>query len=292
MSKLLFLLIIALGLTSCSFDRYERLKISATTWIGYTPLFYAKEKGWLDEINIKLTNVVSLSENMYLFKSGNFDAYVGTQYEYELLLQKNKGLTPIIMFDRSFGGDVIMANCSLEELVSAKGEIDAYLEMDSINSTLLKDFIRLHGLDKKQMRYKNNDQAYIASLDATKMKQKTLIVTYSPYNYQLKEHGFQEIASTKNGLDLLVVDALFTTKDALEKHKEQFIALNVLVQKSLHALKNDPQEFYETVKMYLPETSYDDFLESLQDIIWLEGKLSSALKERLEKANFSTKELL
>jgi NitT/TauT family transport system substrate-binding protein len=292
LKRILFLLIITLGFTSCSFERYERLKISATTWIGYTPLFYAKEKGWLDEINIKLTNVVSLSENMYLFKSGNFDAYVGTQYEYELLLQKNKGLTPVIMFDRSFGGDVIMANCSLEELVNTQESIDAYLEMDSINSTLLKDFIQLHGLEEKKIHYKNNDQAYIASLQAKKMKQKTIIVTYSPYNYQLKEHGFKEIASTKNGLDLLVVDALFTTKDALEKHKEQFIALNVLVQKSLSALQNDPQEFYETVKLYLPETSYEDFLESLDDIIWLEGKLPPALKERLEKANFSTKELL
>ena len=273
-------------------QRYDRLKISATTWIGYTPLFYAKEKGWLDELNIKLTNVVSLSENMYLFKSGNFDAYVGTQYEYELLFKTNKSLTPIFMFDRSFGGDVIMSNRTLQELLDSNETLEAYLELDSINNTLLRDFITIHGLEKRKIHYKNNDQAYIGSLKAKHMKKPLLIVTYTPYNFHLATNGFKEIASTKEGLDLLVVDALFTSKDSLEKHKEQYIKLSQLIRKAISALRSDPQEFYERVKIYLPETSYEEFLDSLGDIVWLDGTLPEDLKERLEKAKFSTKELL
>lgn len=90
--------------TACSSPQENRLKISATTWIGYTPLFYAKEKAWLKELNIKLVNVSSLSENMYLYEAGNSDAFVGTQYEYDLLSKTNNSLKPILMFDRSNGG--------------------------------------------------------------------------------------------------------------------------------------------------------------------------------------------
>ena len=54
-----------LSFSSCVEDN-KKIKITTSTWIGYAPLFYAKEKNWLEPLNIKLLNVVSLSENMYL----------------------------------------------------------------------------------------------------------------------------------------------------------------------------------------------------------------------------------
>jgi len=103
-------------LTSCSSEKQEKLEISTTTWIGYSPLFYAKEKVWLKPLNIKLMHVSSLSENMYLYQAGNADAYVGTQYEYNMLIKKEPSLIPVMLFDRSNGGDVVMSNLSIEEL--------------------------------------------------------------------------------------------------------------------------------------------------------------------------------
>lgn len=279
-------------LSSCTSQKYDKLKISATTWIGYTPLLYAKEKGWLDEYNIKILHVSSLAENMYLYKAGNANAYVGTQYEYNLLIEGDNTLMPIMMFDRSYGGDLIMSNVSIEELKRTSEPIDAYLEMDSINRTVLEDFQKNHQLDKKQINYLNNDQAAISNLQAAKMKKPTLIITYVPYDSQLKNQGFHEIASTKDGLDLLVVDALFTTQDQFYQHKEQFVALKKFVDKAVVAVKNDPREFYETVKHYMLEIDYDEFLLSLNDIIWINKTLDPKLKERMEQGNFPTRDLL
>ncbi|MDP1785034.1 MAG: hypothetical protein Q8K81_06375, partial [Sulfuricurvum sp.] len=260
----LFILIISL-FSSCSSPYDKPLKISATTWIGYTPLFYAKEKGWLEPLNIKITNVVSLSENMALYKSGNFDAYVGTQYEYGVLSPKESSLHPVMMFDRSYGGDVVVGNVSINDLESTRATIDVYLEMDSINITLLKDFLKKYKLEGKKLNYVNKDQAYISTLKRSDMKNPTLIVTYSPYNNYLIKSGFQELASTKEGLDLLVVDAMFTTDKVFDEHQEQFTELKKVVEKSLRALEENPKEYYETIKAYLPETSYAEFQASLQD---------------------------
>lgn len=287
----LFILILFL-FTSC-FSPYDKpLKISATTWIGYTPLFYAKEKGWLEPLNIKITNVVSLAENMALYQSGNFDAYVGTQYEYSVLSPKESSLHAVMMFDRSYGGDVVMGNVSINELKNTNAAIDVYLEMDSINITLLKDFLKKYKLEEKKFNYINKDQAYVSTLKESEMKNPTLVVSYSPYDNFLTKNGFKELASTKESLDLLVVDAMFTTDKVYDEHQKQFVELKKLVEKSLSALEANPKEYYETIKVYLPETSYEDFQHSLKDIIWINKTISPQLQERLNQADFPIRKVI
>ena len=288
--KILFAFIIVFLFTSCSLENGKKIKISATTWIGYTPLFYAKEKSWLEPLNIKLLNVVSLSENMYLYKSGKSDAYVGTQYEYHYLVKNMESLTPILLFDKSNGGDVIMGNLDIEELEKIEDKIDVYLEMDSINSILFEDFINKHNLKNKNYNYINKDQAFISELKIS--QNPTIIVTYVPYNIKLEKNGFKNLASTKDNLDLLVIDAMFTTKELFLENKQTFIELKKLVDKSIVNLQKDPKEFYETIKDYLPNTDYEEFLKSLDDIIWINKDVSPKIIEKLSDNNFPTRDLL
>lgn len=288
--KIIFFFVILFLFTSCTIQNEKKLKISATTWIGYTPLFYAKEKAWLDSLNIKLLNVVSLSENMYLYKSGNSDAYVGTQYEYNTLVKNMESLTPILLFDKSNGGDVIMSNLNIEELQKIEKQIDVYLEMDSINSILFEDFMNKHDLKNKNYNYINKDQAFISELKTS--PNPTIIVTYVPYNIKLEKNGFKNLASTKDNFDLLVIDAMFMKKELFFENKETFIELKKLVDKSIINLQKDPKEFYETVKNYLPNTDYEEFLKSLDDIIWINKDVSPKIIEKLSDNNFPTRDLL
>jgi NitT/TauT family transport system substrate-binding protein len=292
LKKIVLLTASVLLLCSCSSAQPERLKISVTTWIGYAPLFYAKEKGWLEPLNIKIVSVSSLSENMYLYQAGNADAFAGTQYEYNLLAKKDPSLMPVMMFDRSNGGDVVMGNFSLEQLKNGPESLDVYLEMDSINILLLKDFVRKYALENKTINYINHDQAYISTLEAKKMPAQTLVVTYTPYNIDLERHGFKELASTKGSLDLLVVDALFATEEVFHTHRKQFLALKGLVNDALHALKNDPDEFYMAVKPYMLGMDRDAFEKSLDDIVWINNEISEELRERMEMIDFPIRDLI
>lgn len=280
-------------LTSCSSPSHDHtLKISTTTWIGYTPLFYAKEKGWLKAQDIKLINVVSLSENMYLYKAGNSDAYCGTQYEHSVLKAQIPSLVPIMLFDRSNGGDMIMSNHSIKQLQDSDTKIDAYLEMDSINFTILNDFIQNYKIDESRINYLNRDQTEIATLRNENPNKQVLIITYIPYNTNLEENGFKEILSTKNGLNLLVIDALFTRQNELIIHKKQFQALKKLNDRAIEILKKNPKEFFATIKPYMHGLSYEEFTRDLHDIEWINKDLSPELKERIRKASFPTKDLL
>lgn len=292
LKKLLLIITTAFLFISCSSDYDKKLKISATTWVGYTPLFYAKEMGWLEPLNIKLLNVSSLSENMYLYKAKNSDAYVGTQYEYNILSKEDSSLIPVMLFDRSNGGDMVMSNVSLDELKEGNGTIDAYLEMDSINFTLLEDFIKQNGFEGREINYINQDQAYISTLKSASMKRATLIVTYSPYNSDLQKKGFIEIASTKDSFDLLIVDAMFTTTEVLQRHKKQFEELKKAVDMAVVELQKNPKQYYEKIKPYMLNMNYDEFIKSLDNIIWINDGISSELKERIKDDNFPVEDLI
>lgn len=290
LKRIIFFIVALLLFSSCSSDYDKRLKISATTWIGYTPLFYAKEKGWLKPLNIKLINVSSLAENMYLYESGASHAYVGTQYEYEMLRTDMKTLQPIMMFDRSNGGDLVMGNISIIDLQNTEEEIDVYLELDSINHTLLKGFLAKYKLQNKSINYLNKDQTQIKLLP---MRAKpTLVITYIPYNIELQKRGFIELASTKDSLDLLVVDAMFTKNELFYAHKKQFVELKKVVDKSIADLHRDPKAFYEIIKPYLHNLNYNEFKDSLNDIVWINHDLSDNLKSRLNNENFPIRDLL
>jgi NitT/TauT family transport system substrate-binding protein len=286
------LLSLMIFMGACSSPSQDPLKISTTTWIGYTPLFYAKEKGWLDRINVKLINVVSLSENMYLYKAGNSNAYCGTQYEHSVLKDSMPSLIPIMLFDRSNGGDMIMSNHTIEEIKNSTTKIDAYLEMDSINYTMLEDFIHSYHIDEKRINYIDRDQIDISTLKNTHPEKQILIVTYIPYDNALKRNGFQEILSTKNGLDLLVVDALYTTKENFHRHKQQYTQVKTYIDDAIMALSKDPKEFFITIEPYMEGLSYEEFLDSLDDIIWINNTVDERLMERMRVASFPTKDLL
>ena len=288
LKKISFLFLMIFLFTSCSMKNEKKLKISTTTWIGYSPLYYAKEKGWLEPLNIKLLNVVSLSENMYLYKAGNSDAYVGTQYEYTIL--ENENLIPIIMFDKSNGGDIVMSNQSINELQKEDSSINVYLEMDSINSIIFKDFIKQYNLTDKNFNYINKDQAFSSTLKNSKIP--TIIVTYVPYNTSLEKESFKEITSTKNNENLIVVDAMFTSKELFRENEKRFIELKKIIDNSIEILKENPKDFFETIKAYLPNTTFEDFEKSLNDIIWINKNIQEKLIEKLNNSNFHTKEIL
>ncbi len=278
-------------LLGCSKTTEAPLKISITPWLGYTPLLYSKEKGWLDNLNVELVNAVSLSESMYIYQSGVTNAFCGTQYEYSILKTTYPDIVPLILFDRSNGGDLIMSNFSINALQNSTQKIEAYLEMDSVNLVLLEDFIKKYAIDEQRIVFNNRDQVEISTLKAP-TQQPVLVVTYIPFNKALEKNGFKEILSTKSLSDLLVVDALYTTKEVLLANEATLKQLKVLINDALLVLKQNPQAYYQTIKPYLHDMSYQDFIQALDDIIWLNQPLDEALKLRMRQASFPIKDLL
>ncbi len=280
--KRLFIVIIVLGfLATCNGDYEQRLKVSVNSWVGYTPVFYAYDKGWLEDYNIEVLNLVSLAESMYLYESGNSDALTGTQYEYKQLKKNHPDLTVLMLFDRSDGGDMILSNLSIEELKQTDKVIYVYLEIDSVNSELIKDFLNYYQLGNHPIHYINQDQAVISQLKYIPPRSPVILVTYVPYNFPLLKQGYKIISSTREKNVISVIDALYATQETLKQHQKQFKQLKKEIDRALVVLKENPQEFYKHVKYYIGDISYPQFLVSLKDIKWLNDKSAAEIKKQL-----------
>jgi NitT/TauT family transport system substrate-binding protein len=249
----------------CTSNRNKPIHISASNWIGYTPLFYIHEKAWMKNV-IEFSPVSSLMESEKMFQAGITDGFVGTQYEYEHSRLVSGSLVPVILIDRSNGADSILSNATFDELVQSRNVITVYMETQSVNYSLFRSFLEEHNLSGDRFKAVNRDQVSIAAMTA--VPPPVMLVTYEPYKTELIKNGFMEIANTRD-MNLLVLDALFIEEDILNSRRKDIVSLKRNLQLALDALQNDPQEFYETVKPYLDKQTYQDFSKALGNIEWL-----------------------
>ena len=56
---------------------------------------------------------------------------------------------------------------------------------------------------------------------------------------------------------------MFTKNETLIKYKEELIELKNIIDIAVIELEKDPKKYYESIKDYLYDTNYNDFLESL-----------------------------
>ena len=288
MKKIVALLfVMVLGVVGCSqkSNTDEPLKVAATTWVGYLPLFYAQQQGWLKEDNIQIIKMSTLTEGMMLFDADKVDVVGGTQYEYSILSQKHKRVAPLLFVDKSNGGDLIMSNRSIEQLQHSK-EIYVYLETDSVNKLMLEDFIKKYGIQLSRLKISNKSQVTISNLK-NEIKDVILIVTYHPFDNELKKQGFKEILSTASGMDIVVIDALFAEERIIHGKEKQTTASAWYFNVSVDRLHKDPKEFFEVVKGYIPEYTYEEFLQTTSDIKWINRTVEPELLSRLKDYNIA-----
>ena len=268
MGKSIFLLLITLFLLfSCAKKEQKELRIATNAWIGYTPLFYAQKKGYLDKLNIKLIASVSLAEASAIYDIGKADMVTTTQHEYYSLKRTGHYIVPVILLDRSYGGDMVLSNKSIAQLRKAQ-KIYAYLEIDSINAEILKDFIDHYNIDEKKVFFINKDQAQIQDLKFQE-KEAMLIVTYVPYNLSLEKKGFHRVASTKDIDKLIVIDSVCTSRKVFYHEQKRLKDLKKVIDKSIIEIQKDKKSSYLLIKDYFGNISYEEYLEALTLIQWI-----------------------
>ena len=293
MKKAVLYLFFTLFFVACSPQNNKEIVISTNQWIGYTPLYYAYEKGYLKNLNIKIINSVSLAEAADVYRVGKADMVTTTQHEYNALEIAMHDIVPVILLDRSNGGDMVLSNKSMQALQKSK-KIYAYLEIDSINQEILKDFIKKNDLDSSKFIFVNKDQEQIQSIDFQKQLKKgdsIVIVTYVPYNAPLIKKGFHELASTKNIDSIVVIDALCAKHKLLQTQEERLKKLKQIIDDSIQEINDNPRETYKVTAKYLSNISYQEYLLALKNIKWI-NKPSNDLLDFISQYHYDKRYII
>ncbi len=268
----------------CGDVSQKYITIAANTWIGYLPLAYAKEMGWLKKDHFILKWTHSLSESKTLFRLGLCEGFCATQYEVLSDPQIKAKSSPYFFIDQSLGADQILSNTPLQDLKKVPN-IEAYLEVSSVNKALLGTFVKVYDLGRS-LRLNDTTQDNFLHM---KFKKPTLIVTYEPYATLLRQKGFYLIASSKTLQPYISIYDLFFGQKSLSPHRIRLLYESFL--KGLQQLQERPRYFYEMIKEYIPNTSFQEFQKELKGIRWIKKPLPLDINY-LKSQGFDTSKLI
>ncbi len=290
MKKFIILALTVFLFYGCTLDnKHKNITLVTNSWIGYSPLFYANEKGDLKKLGIKLIVSGSLGEASDIYSVGKADMVSGTQHEYFWLKETTKDIYPFMLLDKSYGGDMILSNKNIRELKNSK-KIYAYLEVNSVNNEILHYFLKKFSIKMNKITFINKNQIKIQELRANPQKP-VIIATYNPYDIVLKKHGFKVLASTRDSSGLVVVDGLFAKIKILKSDKKIVLELKKVLDSSIDAIRKNPKKSYKLISGYLENISYKDFLNSLKKIKWI-NKPPKKLLSKLKKMGYSERYII
>ncbi|VAW85854.1 Hydroxymethylpyrimidine ABC transporter, substrate-binding component [hydrothermal vent metagenome] len=232
----LWLFVSLLFLTGCTTSPEPPLRLGSGIWPGYEPLFLARDLGFYDDTQIKLVEFTSASEVIRSLRNHTIDAAALTMDETLTLIDNNIDLRIILVMDFSNGGDVLLAKPEIKELKDITGKKIA-IEYTATGAILLDGALTAAELTPADVELvfcpvDQHENCYL-SADA--------VVTYEPTRTRLLNQGAHQLFDSSL-IPGRIVDVLVALQDSIEKQPQSIHLLLAGYFKSLHHLKNNPQD--------------------------------------------------
>lgn len=220
----------------------EQLRVAIHPWPGYSFIYLAKELGFFRDagLDIKVLELGSLGDARRVFEKKQVDVMPCTNIDF--LEARNRGCPDaqiFYMLDFSDGGDVIIADPSIQSLEELKGKRIA-VEENSITVFLLYRAFQKEGLEIKDVQLVKMDQTLMES--AYEDKRVDAIISFPPFSNRMKkEHGMKVIFSSAD-IPNEILDFLVADKDYIETHQEMLVKFIRAHERALLYAKSNQDE--------------------------------------------------
>ena len=219
----------------------ETLLIGHSTWVGYGPLFLARDKRFFEEggVNVELKNFEDPKSRFFALVSGKLDGIATTLDTASLYWSTEHPFRSILGLDDSKGGDGIVAIDSIKSIKELRGKRVAY-NKGSVSHFFLSVLLRQNGMTESdiqsiQMQQDDAGAAFVAhKVDAA--------VTWEPWLSRAKRTPGGRVLVDSSSTPGLIVDILLFRSDVIKNHPD---AVNATVQgwyKAVDYWKRNPDE--------------------------------------------------
>lgn len=206
----LYITIACLGLASCSDHPTAPLRIGTNRWLGYEPLYLARDLGLHQNLAVKLVELPSNTESMHELRSGNLEAAALTLDEALLLAQQGLPIRIVLILDQSAGADALLAKSQVTTLEKLRGQ-RVGVENSAGGVVLLDSALHRAGLSIADitlvpLEMDQHEQAFIqGQVDA--------IVTFEPMRTRLVHQQRARVLFDSRDLPGQIVDVLVIRAD-------------------------------------------------------------------------------
>ncbi|HEY8371006.1 MAG TPA: ABC transporter substrate-binding protein [Thermodesulfobacteriota bacterium] len=241
------------------------LRIGYSTWVGYGPLFLARDLGYFREagVEVEMVLVEDPKVRFTALAAGQLDGLVSTVDTLVLYLKQGNEYQHVLALDDSAGGDGLVANKAIADVKGLKGKKVALVE-GSVSHFFLAVLLRRNGLGLRDVQIVNVDSAGNAAT-AFIAKQVDGAVTWEPHLTRAKTtaHGHELVSSAKT--PGLITDTLIFRRSVIETRAREIQAIakgwdravaywkerpddaNAKMSAALGSWLKDPKVFAETL---------------------------------------------
>jgi len=243
----------------------ETVRIAHSTWVGYGPLYIARDKGFFKNhgIDVDLIVMEDPKERFPAMLADKIDMIASTVDTGILYLKKPDQFQYVVAIDDSDGGDGIVATKEITSIADLKGKSVAVSEGSVsefyLNVLLAKAKLSESDLKTVNMAAPEAGAAFVA-------KKVDAAVTWEPWLSRGKKTDFGHLLVDSSTSPGLITDVVTATKDYVTKHQKETKAVvdawndavayarahpeeaNVIMAKGVGGWLKDPKVFGETLK--------------------------------------------
>lgn len=234
--------------SSSSGKKDDTVTISFTTWIGYAPLFIAKEKGIFEKngVNVDLRVIESAGDIKSAIASGAIQGYAQTIDTVIMGIGAGLDSTQVLTLDTSDGGDGIVCKNeynSIEDLRGKKVALDTSggASLFYFNYVIGQYDMSMDDFDIQNMSAGDAGSAFVGgSVDAA--------VTWEPWLTNAKQTDFGKVLRSSSEDPGVICDTLCFLNDYVQENKDKVQAICDSWFEALDML-NDPSTHDDCIKI-------------------------------------------
>src|SRR6266508_279511 len=204
--------------------RADTVRIAHSTWVGYGPLYIARDKGFFSKngVDVDLIVMEDPKERFPTLMADKIQMIASTVDTALLYMKKPDDFQYVVAIDDSNGGDGIVANKDIKTVADLKGKSVAVNE-GSVSEFYLNVLLSHEGLKESDLNIVNMTASDAGT--AFVSKQVDAAVTWEPWLSRGKasEHGHLLVdSSTTPGL---ITDVLIAKTGWVAEHKKEVAAI-------------------------------------------------------------------
>ncbi|MBD1996679.1 ABC transporter substrate-binding protein [Leptolyngbya sp. FACHB-541] len=218
--------------------------VGIVTWIGYSPLYIAQEKGFFEELGLNLDVKVfsSGTDASAAFAAGQIDGLSLVPSEAVLLAANGADYRVVYVVDTSNGGDGILARNSIPDIAAFRDKKIA-VEIGGVSHFFLLEVLSEAGLSEADVTLVNvTPDAAAAAYQSGNVE---VAVTYAPFLFtaeQAQSDGRVIYDSSKLATPTAIADLFIFNTGAISDNSAAIAAFIQGNLKGLEFLTTNPNE--------------------------------------------------
>ena len=242
----------------------KSFRIATLTWVGYAPIYLAKEKGFFEGIAVDPVLIEDTSSRRAALTSGDVVASTDIVDSFTNGLAAGLPAKAVLKLDDSMGGDGIVVKKHIASIKDLRGKTVAYPDGQPSHFFLLKllNDVGMTRQDIKASPMESADQAGAAfvsgSVDAA--------VTWEPFLSKAASLPDGKILTTSRQEPGLIVDIFTVRSDYLQKNPDVVKAFIQGWFKAIDYWKKNPADANKIMAgaMKLSQSEFEKMIKGIQ----------------------------